>query len=184
MLKDDLDFARVSELSYKIRDFSAEQKYSPAELMYASIECYLNFVRHNYESGLLEKQHLIEQRDWLNSVFNDWSSEEIVIPYLYEVDKKYHRYFVDLKITFKDGKTLLVEIKPEKETTPPKNPGRKTKRYLNEGMTYIKNMNKWKAANTYAKDRGWQFQVWTEKTLQSMGILPKQMKKLPPLKKI
>jgi len=119
-----------------------------------------------------------------NSSVKNWSSEEIVIPYLYEVDKKYHRYFVDLKITFKDGKTLLVEIKPEKETTPPKNPGRKTKRYLNEGMTYIKNMNKWKAANTYAKDRGWQFQVWTEKTLQSMGILPKQMKKLPPLKKI
>ena len=119
-----------------------------------------------------------------NSSVKNWRSEEIVIPYLYEVDKKYHRYFVDLKITFKDGKTLLVEIKPEKETTPPKNPGRKTKRYLNEGMTYIKNMNKWKAANTYAKDRGWQFQVWTEKTLQSMGILPKQMKKLPPLKKI
>lgn len=119
-----------------------------------------------------------------NSSVKNWSSEEIVVPYLYEVDKKYHRYFVDLKITFKDGKTLLVEIKPEKETIPPKNPGRKTKRYINEGLTYVKNMNKWKAAENYARDRNWEFQIWTEKTLQSMGILQKQMKKLKPLKRI
>ena len=44
-----------------------------------------------------------------------WSSEEVVIPYYYEVDKKYHRYFVDLKIVTEE-KTILVEIKPEKET--------------------------------------------------------------------
>ena len=75
-----------------------------------------------------------------------WSSEEVVVPYLYEVDKKYHRYFVDLKITFKNKKTVLVEIKPDKETRPPKNPGKKTKRYITEGLTYVKNMNKWKAA--------------------------------------
>ena len=48
-----------------------------------------------------------------------WQSEETVIPYFYEVDKKYHRYFMDLKINFKDGKTVLVEIKPDKETKPP-----------------------------------------------------------------
>ena len=28
----------------------------------------------------------------------EWSSEEVVIPYLYEVDKRPHRYFMDLKI--------------------------------------------------------------------------------------
>ena len=42
-----------------------------------------------------------------------WSSEEVVIPYYYEVDKKYHKYFVDVKIIYED-KTLLVEIKPER----------------------------------------------------------------------
>ena len=47
-----------------------------------------------------------------------WSSEEVVIPYFYEVDKKYHRYFMDLKLTYKNGKTILVEIKPNKETSP------------------------------------------------------------------
>ena len=53
-----------------------------------------------------------------NAKVKSWSSEEIVVPYYYDVDKKYHRYFVDIKIVFED-KTLLVEIKPEKETVPP-----------------------------------------------------------------
>jgi hypothetical protein len=30
-------------------------------------------------------------------------------------------------------------------------------------MTYVKNINKWEAANEYAKDRGWKFVIWTEK---------------------
>ena len=75
------------------------------------------------------------------------------------------------------------EAKPEKETELPKNPN-KSKRYIGEAMTYVKNMNKWEAANEYAKDRGWEFQIWTEKTLKSMGILKefKKTKKLKPLK--
>lgn len=112
-----------------------------------------------------------------------WSSEEVVVPYRWDIDKKMHRYFVDLKIKYKDGRTIIVEIKPEKETKPPKKPDR-SKRYINESMTYVKNMNKWEAANEYAKDRGWEFQIWTEKTLTEMGIMPTQSKKgsLKPLK--
>ena len=116
-----------------------------------------------------------------------WSSEETVIPYFYDVDKKYHRYFMDLKINFKDGRTLLVEVKPEKETQPPKKSFGKavdrSKRYISESLTYVKNMNKWEAANEYAKDRGWEFQIWTEKTLMEMGIMPKPSKnEMAPLK--
>jgi hypothetical protein len=118
-----------------------------------------------------------------NSEIKEWSSEEIVVPYYYEVDKKYHRYFIDLKITFNNGKTILVEIKPEKETAPPKRPD-KTKRYLNEALTYVKNQNKWQAANEFAKDRGWEFQIWTEKTLEKLNILPKALKPLKPLKPV
>ncbi len=118
-----------------------------------------------------------------NPNIKSWSSEEVVIPYFYDVDKKYHRYFMDLKITFKDGKTILVEIKPEKETVPPKRPD-KSKRYINEAMTYVKNMNKWEAASKFAKDNNWGFQIWTEKTLTKMGIMPKQIKPLKPLKPI
>ena len=109
-----------------------------------------------------------------------WSSEEVVVPYKYDVDKKYHRYFVDLKIGYNDGRTILVEIKPDKETAPPKRPD-KSKRYIGEALTYVKNMNKWEAANSFAKDRGWEFQIWTEKTLREMKIL-KALKPLKPLK--
>ena len=114
-----------------------------------------------------------------NSEIKYWSSEETVIPYLYEVDRKYHRYFMDLKIVYKSGKTVLIEIKPEKELSPPKG-DRRTERYINEGLTYIKNQNKWKAASEYAKDQGWEFQIWTEKQLNAMGIMPKSTKPLKP----
>ena len=114
-----------------------------------------------------------------------WSSEEVIIPYYYDVDKKYHRYFPDLKIQLED-RTLLVEIKPDKETKPPTGQ-KKTKRYINEGMTYIKNMNKWEAAENFCKDRNWEFQIWTEDTLIEMGLLSKKMpgkikKPLKPMK--
>ena len=82
-------------------------------------------------------------------------------------------------------KTILVEIKPEKETVPPTNPN-KSKKYIAESLTYVKNMNKWEAANEYCKDRGWEFQIWTEKTLQEMKLLqkpvPGKLKRLKPLK--
>ena len=107
-----------------------------------------------------------------NPKVKSWSSEEVVIPYLYEVDRRYHRYFMDLKITMTDGKTILVEIKPHKETQPPTG-SRRTRKFITEAATYVKNMNKWEAADEYAKDRGWHFQIWTEKTLSSMGFLPK-----------
>ena len=31
-----------------------------------------------------------------------WCSEEVVIPYYYDVDKKYHKYYVDVKIVFEE----------------------------------------------------------------------------------
>ena len=124
-----------------------------------------------------------------NTNIKEWSSEEVVIPYYYDVDKKYHRYFMDLKFTTKGAKVYLIEIKPEKETKIPKNPN-KSKRYINEALTYVKNQNKWKAAEEYALNRGWHFQIWTERELQSMGILPKRtpgklksMKPLAPYRK-
>ena len=110
-----------------------------------------------------------------------WSSEEVIIPYLYEVDKRYHRYFMDLKLIMEDGSTWLVEIKPDKERKPPT--GKRTKRYINEAMTFVKNQNKWKAADEYAKDRGWHFVIWTEKNEPLKSLIPKSTKPLKPLKK-
>lgn len=116
-----------------------------------------------------------------NDEIKHWSSEEVVIPYLYDVDKKIHRYFMDLKIVYKSGKTVLIEIKPEKELSPPTG-NKRTKRYISEGLTYVKNQNKWKAAAEYAKDQGWEFQIWTEKELTAMGIMPKSTRPLKKLK--
>jgi hypothetical protein len=98
-----------------------------------------------------------------------WKSEETVVPYRCPTDDRLHRYFVDFQIQVrqKDGalKTYLIEVKPAKQTVPPEYPGRQTKRYITESLTYIKNQAKWKAATEYCKDRGWQFKIITETEL-------------------
>jgi hypothetical protein len=98
-----------------------------------------------------------------------WKSEETVIPYMSPIDNKWHRYFVDFQIQVRDksGKlaTYLIEIKPEKQTRPPEVQKRTTKKYLQEVITWGTNEAKWKAADSYAKDRGWQFLILTEKHL-------------------
>ena len=129
----------------------------------------------NIQYRSMWERHCFEWCD-NNSKVTKWSSEEVIVPYYYEVDKRYHRYFVDLKIVI-EGKTLLVEVKPHKQTSPPK--GKiNTKSKINEAYTYVKNSNKWEAANEYANDRGWKFVIWTEKELTEMGILPKTPGKL------
>lgn len=100
-----------------------------------------------------------------------WSSEEFFIPYYCPTDSAYHRYFVDLKITYADGKTILVEIKPHAQTVKPVlSKGKRKKTFLVEAFTYEKNAAKWTAAIKYANERGWSFKLWTENTLRKMGI--------------
>tara|TARA_A100001011_G_C14092435_1_gene749212 strand:- start:140 stop:583 length:444 start_codon:yes stop_codon:yes gene_type:complete len=98
-----------------------------------------------------------------------WNSEEIVVPYKCKTDNKLHRYYVDLLVELDNKDIILVEIKPKRETVPPKGK-RKTKRYIKEVTTYIKNTSKWEAATQYANHKGWKFQVWTEDTLTNLGI--------------
>ena len=99
-----------------------------------------------------------------------WNSEGVVIPYKCSIDKKLHRYFVDLLIEMDNKKVYLVEIKPKSQTVPPVKKSRKTKRYVNEAMTFSRNQDKWTAADKFAKHNGWEFQVWTEETLRNLGI--------------
>ena len=100
----------------------------------------------------------------------EWNSEEVIIPYRCETDKRVHRYFVDIYYKDKTGATYLIEIKPKKETRIPKKPTRKTKRYLTEAMTYVKNQSKWKAAVEFCANRGWHFEIWHEDILKAKGI--------------
>ena len=107
-----------------------------------------------------------------------WNSEDFIIPYYYDVDKKWHKYHMDFWIKFTNGKVLLVEVKPKKQTEPPKAKNPRSKRSLNEAFAYIKNRNKWEAAEQVAKDNGYGFDIWTEIELTKMGILKKTPGKL------
>lgn len=109
--------------------------------------------------------------DWcdLNPSVVKYASEEVVIPYRCATDNRVHSYYVDafVMIQTADGTVakFLVEIKPQAQVDKPKFPGRQTPRYLNEVATYMKNQSKWEAATRWAKDRGMQFMVLTEKHL-------------------
>ena len=109
--------------------------------------------------------------DWFDRNPNviSWASEEVTVPYKSPVDGKFHRYFPDfvVKIREQSGKTktMMIEVKPKKQTMEPPVQKRKTKSYINEVVTYGVNQAKWKAANEYCLDRGWEFKVITEEHL-------------------
>lgn len=109
--------------------------------------------------------------DWCdsNSSIVSWSSEEVIIPYRSPVDNKLHRYFVDFYVEAYDRngvkQTYLLEVKPKQQTQEPAPQKKRTKKYINEVFTWGVNQAKWKAAEEYCKDRGWQFRVITEADL-------------------
>tara|TARA_R110002153_G_scaffold121401_5_gene266960 strand:- start:877 stop:1374 length:498 start_codon:yes stop_codon:yes gene_type:complete len=139
-----------------------------------------DYTKIQYRS--LWERHVMKWCDE-NSQVVAWNSEEVIIPYLCETDKRVHRYFMDFLIKYKDGRTVLVEVKPYAQTLPPKTgQGRARRTVIKEVTTYVKNHSKWKEAEKYTAARGWEFVIWTEKELTAMGIMPKPLKKLKPLK--
>jgi len=105
----------------------------------------------------------------LNENIIEWGSEEFWIPYISPVDNRVHKYFPDFIIKVKDkhgnAKVYVVEVKPKKQTMPPKKKSRITKSYINEIKTYSVNQAKWKAADEFCKDRLIEFKVITEDDL-------------------
>jgi hypothetical protein len=97
-----------------------------------------------------------------------WASEELPIPYVSPIDNKTHRYFPDfiVKMRLKDGKvtTYILEVKPLAQTKMPVQK-RKTQRFIQEAATYAVNQEKWRAADLFCREHGWQFKVITEKEL-------------------
>ena len=99
-----------------------------------------------------------------------WASESDVVPYYDPVKQKNRRYFIDFRAVFLtesgNHKTYYIEIKPYRETLPPKPSARKKKKTLmHENATYITNTAKWKAASLWATNRGAKFILITEKDL-------------------
>ena len=92
----------------------------------------------------------------------EWGSEEIVVPYISPIDGKRHRYFPDFYVKTSKGDKFLVEIKPKKQTKPPKIHKRKTKRFIYETHEWGRNQAKWKAAKQMCERNGWKFLILTE----------------------
>ena len=99
-----------------------------------------------------------------------WQSETTVVPYISKIDLRQHSYYIDFTVKFTNGKIVLFEIKPEKQTKAPKKRERKTKRFLQEVKTYGVNISKWEAARAFAEAKGVSFQILTENELRKLGI--------------
>lgn len=103
--------------------------------------------------------------------FNDnvieWISEEPLIPYHNPntgTTWNYHPDFL-IKLRTQTGvKIQLIEIKPKKQTMPPKTDGRRST-VIRETMMWNMNQAKWTAAKKYCDSHGWEFKILTEKDL-------------------
>lgn len=109
----------------------------------------------------------------LNPNILEWSSEEVVIPYISPKDGKYHRYFVDnyLKVKTSSGKIkkYLVEIKPLKFTKEPKKrKGQHQRTFERAVLTWLVNDAKWCAAKKWCKKSNMEFIFLTEHDLKTM----------------
>jgi hypothetical protein len=95
-----------------------------------------------------------------------WGSEEVIIPYRSPVDNRIHRYFPDFIVKMREASgavtTLVIEVKPDKQTKAPVKKTEKSRRYINEVLTYGVNQAKWRAAEEFCKDRNWKFKIMTE----------------------
>ena len=133
------------------------------------------FTPSNPQKYVGDYKNIIYRSSWECRVMNwldknpdiiSWASEELIIPYISPADGQRHRYFPDfiVKVRTKDGKlkTMILEIKPKYQTQPPVQKKRITKQYINEVATYGVNQAKWRAAEEYCLDRGWEFKVITE----------------------
>ena len=105
----------------------------------------------------------------------EWASEPLFINYIDITQKDYkgmpkkRKYYPDFlcKILNKENKTdiWLIEIKPYKETIPPRKGNKSKKTQIYEAKTYSVNSAKWRAAENYCNKRGWFFKIITEKQL-------------------
>lgn len=99
-----------------------------------------------------------------------WSSEPFPIRYISPIDGKGHSYWPDFMVRLRDKegkeKVLLIEVKPDTQTRPPKAPAqRKSKKFISEVQRWGVNEAKWRAAKTLCAKKGWEFVIMTEKTL-------------------
>jgi hypothetical protein len=136
---------------YKPR-FPKKYKGNPTNIIYRS-SWELKFMRYCDSN-----QNILE-----------WGSEEFCLPYKSPLDNRIHRYFPDFYIKVREStgiiKKMIIEVKPKRQCMEPKKPKRKTRGYIYEVREYVKNQAKWKAAEEYCIDRGFEFKILTENEL-------------------
>ena len=97
----------------------------------------------------------------------EWSSESLAIKYMFLGKPK--TYYPDFIVKMNSNKgvyTWVIDVKPYKETIPPKINNRKSRKTkLYEEHTWQKNKQKWKYASAYCKKFGYKFTILTEKEL-------------------
>ena len=109
-------------------------------------------------------KHIICRSSWerkfcqwcdMNNSIISWASEEFSIPYVSPKDNRVHKYYPDYLIKVREKndmiKTYVVEVKPYKQTRPPKTPKRKTKSYLTECVTYAVNQQSGKQQKSFVR---------------------------------
>lgn len=148
------------------------------------------FTPTNPEKYVGDVNNIIYRSSWERAYFRycdthsnilNWNSEGVVVPYLSPLDNRMHRYYIDVWVRFKrvDGSigTKIIEIKPAKETRPPKPRKKMTPRYKREIETWIRNSAKWEAAEKFAKSKGTEFIKLTENELCFISPLIKPERK-------
>ena len=137
------------------------------------------YTLENPDKYVGDKSNIIWRSTWERTAFkwcdrNDniikWNSEEIVVKYISPVDNKFHRYYVDLFVEFKNGKRLLIEIKPSSQVFQPVlTKGKHQKTILYEHQTFVVNSAKWKSAREYAKTINAEFVIFDETVIRQLG---------------
>jgi len=107
----------------------------------------------------------------LNENVLSWQSEELRIPYISPIDNRKHSYYPDFVIVVKNKQghieTMMIEVKPLYQTTPPilTEEKKNKKSYIREVLTWGVNSAKWAAAEKYCKEQKWKFIIMTEKEI-------------------
>ena len=135
------------------------------------------FIPRNPEKYVGDLKNIIYRSSWERIVMVEfdrnpnillWGSEPFPIEYFSQVDGRTRRYFPDFIVKYRNRKgeivSELIEVKPFKETQPPKKTGGKNSkaRFINETLTYQKNQDKWAAAEEFARKNNLKFRVMTE----------------------
>lgn len=132
-----------------------------------------NFIVYRSLWELRAMQHfdtnpnIIQWQSDTKSPTSDGRPNGFSIPYIDQTSGRARRYYPDfvLKVRKKDGtvRIMVIEVKPEKETKPPKEPKKKnSQRYLNECITWGVNQSKWKYAKEFCDNHNWEFAILTE----------------------